>query len=91
MKQITLRGMPIEIERMIRREAEKKGLSFNKAFISVLERATGTKDKGAKKETLHHDLDYLCGIWKKEETEEFIKNIHLQRKIDEDLWKKKES
>jgi hypothetical protein len=37
LKQITLRGIPVEIERMIKREAEKNGLSLNRAFISLLE------------------------------------------------------
>jgi hypothetical protein len=37
LKQITLRGIPAEVERMIKREAEKKGLSLNKAFVSLYE------------------------------------------------------
>ena len=88
MKQITLRGIPVEIERMIKREAQKKGLSLNKAFISLLEKATGTKEKAQEKRSLHHDLDHFCGIWTKREAEEFTKNVEFQRKIDEDLWKK---
>ncbi|MFH1072473.1 MAG: hypothetical protein V1743_03525 [Nanoarchaeota archaeon] len=91
MKQITLRGIPVEIERMIKREAERKGLSLNKAFISLLEKATGTKEKAQKRKSLHHDLDHLCGIWKKREGEGFTKTIEFQRSIDEDLWKNAKS
>ena len=87
MKQITLRGIPTDIERMIKTEAERKGLSLNKAFISLLEKATGAKEKAQKKKSLHHDLDHLCGIWTKREAEEFTKNVEFQRTIDEDLWK----
>ncbi len=87
MKQITLRGVPIDIERMIKREAEKKGLSLNKAFLSLLEKATGTKERVQKRKSFHHDLDHLCGIWTKKEAEEFTKNVEFQRTIDEDLWK----
>jgi hypothetical protein len=87
LKQITLRGIPVDIERMIKREAERKGLSLNKAFLSLLEKATGTKEKVQKKKSLHHDLDHLCGIWTKKEAEEFTKSVELQRTIDEDLWK----
>ena len=90
LKQITLRGIPGDIERMIKREAERKGLSLNKAFISLLEKATGTKEK-AQKKSLHHDLDHLCGIWTKREAEEFTKTVEFQRKIDKDLWKKAKS
>jgi hypothetical protein len=86
LKQITLRGIPVEIERIIKREAEREGVSLNKAFISFLERTTGTKKKTQKK-SLHHDLDHLCGIWTKREAEEFIKSVEIQRTIDEDLWK----
>jgi hypothetical protein len=87
LKQITLRGIPVEIERMIKREAEKKGVSLNKAFISLLEKTTGTKGKMRKGMSLHHDLDHLCGIWTRSEAEELTRNIEFQRKIDEDLWK----
>ncbi len=91
MRQITLRGIPVEIERMIKREAESKGLSLNKAFISLFEKTTGTKEKAQKRKSLHHDLDHLCGIWTKREAEEFIKNVEFQRMIDEDLWKNAKS
>ena len=91
MKQITLRGIPVEIERMIKKEAERKGLSLNKAFVSILEKATGRKGNVEKKKFLHHDLDHLCGIWSKKEAEEFIKNVEFQRPIDEDLWKSAKS
>jgi hypothetical protein len=91
LKQITLRGIPVEIEKMIKREAERKGLSLNKAFISVLEKATGTKEKVQKEKALHHDLDHLCGIWTKREVDEFAENLEFQRTIDEDLWKNTKS
>ena len=91
MKQVTLRGIPVEIERMTKREAESKGLSLNKAFISLLEKTTGTKEKAQKRKSLHHDLDHLCGIWTKREAEEFMKNVAFQRTIDEGLWKNAKS
>ena len=91
MKQITLRGIPVDIERMIKREADRKGLSLNKAFISLLEKTTGTKEKAQKRKSLHHDLDHLCGVWTKREADEFIKNVEFQRTIDEDLWKNAKS
>jgi len=86
-----LRGIPVDIERMIKREADRKGLSLNKAFISLLEKTTGTKERAQKKKSLHHDLDHLCGVWTKREADEFIKNVEFQRTIDEDLWKNAKS
>jgi hypothetical protein len=91
LKQITLRRIPVEVERIIRREAERKGLSLNKAFISLLEKTTGTKEKAQTGTPLHHDLDHLCGIWTKREAEEFIKHVEFQRTVDKDLWKNAES
>jgi hypothetical protein len=91
LKQITLRGIPVEIERMIKKEAERKGLSLNKAFISLVEKATGTKEKMQKRKSMHHDLDHLCGIWTKRDADEFTKNVEFQRTIDEGLWKNTKS
>jgi hypothetical protein len=86
-----LRGIPVEIERMIKKEAERKGLSLNKAFISLVEKATGTKEKMQKRKSMHHDLDHLCGIWTKRDAEEFTQNVEYQRTIDEGLWKNTKS
>jgi len=88
MKQITIRGIPKEVEKIIKREAEKRGASLNKAFISILEEATGAKARGKKKKTLYHDLDHLSGVWTKEEGATFKKDLKAQRKIDEEIWKR---
>jgi len=88
LRQITLRKIPDEVEKIIKREANRKGLSLNKAFISLLERAAGAKGKEKKKRIIYHDLDHLSGIWAKEEAKIFVKNLEFQRKIDEGLWKR---
>jgi len=88
-KQITLRGIPGEIEKKARREADSKGLSLNKAFLSLLQRSSGIGLRAKKRnKTLNHDLDHLSGKWTKEEAETFDRNLGLQRRIDETLWKK---
>ena len=90
-KQITLRGIPKEVEKKARREADSKGLSLNKAFLSLLKESSriGLRAKKRNK-ALCHDLDHLSGKWSKEEAETFNRSLGLQRKIDEDLWKKTE-
>lgn len=87
MKQITLRGISPELEKAVKKEAEKKGLSLNKAFLALIQKATviGGKEK---KKALNHDLDRFFGVWTKEESSTFEENLELQRRIDEDLWKK---
>ncbi|MBW2222580.1 MAG: hypothetical protein JRC57_05380 [Deltaproteobacteria bacterium] len=80
MKHITIRNIPDEIERIVKKEARVKGLSLNKAFISLLERATGVRSKGKKKKIPYHDLDHLFGVWAKEDETSFNNNLELQRK-----------
>jgi len=90
LKAITIRGIPAEIEKKIRKEAKKKGISLNRALVAFLEKAAGVKGQD-KNKTLYHDLDHLSGLWNEEETRTFQKNLEFQRKIEEDLWKKTES
>ena len=88
LKQMTVRGIPAEVEREIKREARGKGKSLNKALISLLEKATGARGKSSSREFLHHDLDHLCGTWTREDAAEFGKNLKALRKIDGDLWER---
>ncbi len=91
MKQITLRGIPEEIAKKARKEAGNKGLSLNKAFLSLLKAssAPGPKSKMRSK-PLNHDLDHLSGKWTHEEAETFSRSLTVQRRIEEALWKKTE-
>ena len=80
------------LEKKARKEADSKGLSLNKAFLSLLKGSAGIRLKAKKRnKTLNHDLDHLSGKWTKEEAEAFDKNLRFQRRIDEDLWKKTDS
>lgn len=88
MKQITLRDIPDDVKKTVQREAERKGLSLNKAFISILERAVSGKAPEKKRQTIYHDLDHLAGLWSREEAASFDKTLKAQRKVDAELWKK---
>ena len=85
MKQITIRGIPGEVKKTVQKEAERKGVSLNKAIISLLERAMGTKVPENKKKVLYHDLDHLAGLWSREEAALFDKTLKAQRKADAEL------
>ena len=87
MKAITLRNLPSELAKIIGQKAEEKGVSINKAVISLLEEGTGIRGKRNGKKSLHHDLDSLAGSWTRDEAEEFDKSLASQRTIDLDLWK----
>jgi hypothetical protein len=88
MKQITLRSIPDAVKKTVQKEAARKGVSLNKAIISLLERTVGTKAQEKKKRVLYDDLDHLAGLWSREEAAEFDKNLKAQRKVDPELWKK---
>jgi hypothetical protein len=80
-KQITIRSIPDEVRKTVQREAAQKGVSLNKAIISLLERAVGTKSVEKKKRVLYSDLDHLAGLWSREEAESFDKTLKAQRKV----------
>lgn len=88
MKQITLRRIPENVTKTVKKEAERKGVSLNKAILSLLEKAVGGQTLEKKKKTLYHDLDHLAGLWSREEAAGFDKTLKTQRKVDAELWKK---
>jgi hypothetical protein len=85
-KQVTLRNLPPELAHLIRKIAEEKRISVNKAVIGLLEERVGGRGK-RKGRTRHHDLDALAGSWTKREAESFDRTLSRQRAIDPDLWK----
>jgi hypothetical protein len=74
MKQLTIRGIPDEVEKVI------------EIVVSLLEQATGVKPGKSNRVELYHDLDHLSGLWSAKEAERFEKHLMRQRKVDEDLW-----
>lgn len=88
MKQITIRGIPKDVEKVVKQEAARKKTSINKALVSLLEKAAGTSGGERKGPVLYHDLDHFAGLWAKEEAAVFDKALDAQRKVDEDLWKR---
>jgi hypothetical protein len=74
------RGILDEVKKTVRNEAERKGVSLNKAILSLFERA-GTKVP-EKKKVLHHDLDHLSGLWSRKEAASFDKTLKAQKMVD---------
>jgi len=84
-KAITLRNLPPDLDKAIRKRARGKRMSVNKAVIGLLEDHL-THDK-RKRDELHHDLDDLCGSWTEETAAAFDRVLAKQRTIDRTLWK----
>ena len=87
MRQITIRGIPDEVERAITRDAKRRKMSKNRVIVSLLEQATGAGSGQSPGGRLFHDLDHLAGTWSAEEAERFETHLGTQRQTDEDLWK----
>ena len=87
MKSVTLRSLPPDVAETIRKEANRKGMSLNKAVISLLANRVNVQQKKKSRQTRHHDLDDLAGSWSKKEAAEFDKALADQRIIDPDIWK----
>ena len=85
MKAITLRNLPPDLDKAIRKRARGKRMSVNKAVIGLLEDHL-TQDK-MKRTELHHDLDDLCGSWTESDAITFDRALAKQRRIDQDVWK----
>lgn len=85
MKAITLRNLPSDLDKAIRKRARGKRMSVNKAVIGLLEEHL-TQDK-VKRTELHHDLDDLCGSWTEDTAAAFDQALATQRAIDSDVWK----
>ena len=83
MRQITVRGIPEELEREIQSRARAHGESLNKSVIRLLKQAVGL-DRPEKKK---RDLSALSGKWGSAETAQFESNVRIFDAIDEDLWK----
>ena len=86
MKAITLRDIPPELARLIRRKAEQEKMSLNKTVVRLLEECTGRQRK-KKEMPLYDDLDSLAGVWTQTEARDFEQALEKQRAIDPNLWK----
>lgn len=79
--QYTIRGIPDEIDKSIRRIAQQDGKSLNTAVIDTLSRGLGYRGSPP----VYDDLDDLAGTWV--EDPEFDAVIADMRRIDPEMWK----
>ncbi len=83
MKQLTLRNIPEDLEREIRRIAGERRTSINKTVRELLYKSLGMDMSSEKK----RDLSDFVGFWDEREAEEFEKATDVFEAIDEELWK----
>jgi hypothetical protein len=76
--QYTIRGVPGDVDRELRRRAREKKISLNQLLVEELRSAAGIPRR-------YRSLKDLAGLWK--EDPEFDRVLKAQRQIDPDLWK----
>ncbi|HUX21133.1 MAG TPA: hypothetical protein VMW69_07815 [Spirochaetia bacterium] len=83
MSQITIRDLPEPLEREIRREARRRGLSLNKTIAAVLSEHLGFQPEVGQR----RDLSTLAGTWDEAAWNEFRSATAAFETIDTELWK----
>jgi len=77
MKAITLRNLPPDLAKAVRREAERKRTSINKAVIGLLESKADIQKKKKGRKPHHQELDALAASWSKKEATAAWKRLPL--------------
>ena len=81
-KSITIHGISPELNGKIQEKSYELHLSQNKTVKKILEDSLLGEERKRKNE-----FQDLCGIWSKEEVNEFEKLLEDFDKIDEEDWK----
>ena len=82
MKHLTVRNVTQDLEKALRDEQRRRGMSLNATVLDLLKRALGLGPGGE----YDNGLASLAGTWTKEELRAFEANTALFEQIDEGLW-----
>ena len=84
MKSITIHGLDEPLDARIREKARQQGASLNKTIKKLLAESLGLADEGNRNH--RHDFADLCGVWSKEDVEEFHQKIEDLSTVDRQDW-----
>lgn len=89
MRQMTLRDIPDEIEMIARDEANRQGISLNKAFLTLLRKSTQQSIPQVPATDMKRGSRFsrFSGVWSDAEAVEFNKVLLEQRTVDEEAWR----
>ena len=77
--QLTIRGVPAEVDRRLARLSRERGTSVNRTVLDILNAALGIDARR------RHLERYVT--WTPEDMAEFQQALSVQRVIDADLWR----
>ena len=83
--QLTVRGLPKDVEKLLREEAALEGVSLNKAAVRLMRRGAGLEEK---KSALRvgSSLDRFMGAWSERESRDLDAATAVFSRIDEGFW-----
>ncbi|MBI5142812.1 MAG: hypothetical protein HZA20_11590 [Nitrospirae bacterium] len=88
MRQITLRGIPEEIESIARKEADGMGVSLNKALLMLLRKGAARQASADVKISAPKGrFKAFSGLWSEDEAADFDASLREQRSVDAEIWK----
>ena len=80
--QYTIRGIPTDVDLMIRKRAKREGKSFNKTVVELLENSLFSKKAANKSKDIFERMRGANTL-----DDKFFEAIEAQSQIDESLWK----
>jgi hypothetical protein len=80
-RQYTIRNVPDNVDRVLRRKAKQLGKSFNQVALEALVAGAGFEQKPRR------DLSEVVGSISPEEAARIENEVQLQHRIDEKLWR----
>ena len=86
MKNMTLRGLDLQLADKLKQAAKQEGKSVNQFVLETLKTRLGL-EKEKRFTAVHHDMDHLFGKWSTQEFEAIQGKIEAERTIDEELWR----
>ena len=84
MKSISIHGIDKPLAEMIKSKAESEGLSINKTIKRLLEEALGIKPRD--RNSNRDEFAKFCGVWSKDDLENFEKRTKTLQEIDPGDW-----
>jgi plasmid stability protein len=84
MRQMTVRGIPDELDAELRARSRRDHTSLNRTVVRMLKQAAGMGNEASVK---RRDLSSMAGSWSQAEADEFDGHVEAFEALDEELWK----
>ena len=86
MNQLTVRGFDDELSAIMRRLAQREGISLNQAALRLLRKGAGLTDSKGNPNAIGTSLDDLFGVWSRDEADSFDAALEVFEAVDESAW-----